>query len=59
MLFFLSTDTIKQIKQWRELHEEIIEGNSKCKIIVLEGSHFLYNEFTQEIADMTKGFIMT
>jgi pimeloyl-ACP methyl ester carboxylesterase len=57
VLFFLSTTTIKQLKQWHELHEEIIEGNFKCKIIELEGSHFLYHQFAKEIVDSTKEFI--
>ncbi len=59
VLFFLSADTKKLFKQWRELHEEVIEGNTECRIVELEGSHFLYNKFAREIADMTKEFIGT
>lgn len=57
VLFFLSTDTMKVFKEWRKLHEEIIEGNSQCEILEFEGTHSLYNQFAKEIADITKKFI--
>jgi len=57
VLIFLASDTYKQIKQWYELHKEIIGNDETSKIINLDGSHFLYRKCSKEIVDNFNSFI--
>ncbi|MCL2775446.1 MAG: alpha/beta hydrolase [Oscillospiraceae bacterium] len=58
VLLFLADDTCKQIKQWYDLHIEVIENTETSKVITLSGSHFLYRQYSSEIVETFKNFIM-
>ena len=59
VLFILANQTCKQIKQWYDLHLELIEGSENSSIITLDGSHVIYRQHSKDIVETFKSFVMS
>jgi hypothetical protein len=57
VLFFLSSQTCKKMKQWYDLHEEIITDKNRSQIVMLEGSHYIHYQYSENITTIFKEWI--
>jgi len=55
---FLASDSSKQIKQWHDLHSDVVENKENSSIVTFEGSHFLYRQYSREIIEVFKDLAM-
>jgi len=56
VLFFLANRTSKQIKQWYDLHSDLLENKENSKIVTLDGFHALYRQHSKEIVEIFQDF---
>ncbi len=57
LLFFLSTDTIKQSGDWwLQEHEKQMEGVKKAEVVQLDGPHYLHHTYANEMAQKVVQF---
>lgn len=54
VLFFISSENVETTSGWKEKHIEQFGNNEKNKLIVFNGSHYLYNEYAPEICNTFK-----
>ncbi|OED10837.1 hypothetical protein A9239_06975 [Methanosarcina sp. A14] len=54
VLFFISSENVETTPGWKEKHVEQFGNNGKNKLIVLNGSHYLYNEYAPKICNTFK-----
>jgi pimeloyl-ACP methyl ester carboxylesterase len=57
VLFFLASQECEKLKQWYDLHEEIITDKERSQIVVMEGPHYLHYLYAQEIVDKYKQWV--
>lgn len=59
VLFFLSSQSCKQIKTWEELHFNTLQEHVKSKIVVYQGNHFLHYSHHKEIVTETCTWLLS
>lgn len=56
-LLLLYKSSKEQIKDWKEMHEHVLNNNYNNRIIELDGPHYLHHKFPFEISNYIIDFL--
>lgn len=58
VLYFLSENNTQMIPAWQSLHENLVQDKEMSKMIILPGSHYVYYDHGNKIAETVSEWIL-